>query len=121
MSLLSSGPRCILARASAGDVVGPGRLTGWASRDANCGIFAACTAVGGTRFCAQAGTIATAINSVATTARDTVRNRELRDRAWLCIGLSSLPSSRIEMEFRTGALGRLGEGGSEVLFLAAWA
>jgi hypothetical protein len=71
--------------ALAGDTAWPG----WANRDAKCGIFAACTAVGGTEFCAQAGTIATAITSVAITAREIVRNSELRDCSLLCIGLSS--------------------------------
>jgi hypothetical protein len=64
-------------------------LTGCAKRDANSGILAACTAVGGTEFCAQAGTMATAISSVAITAREIVRNSELRDCPLLRIGLSS--------------------------------
>jgi hypothetical protein len=39
-------------------------LAAWASRDANCGIFAASTAVGGTVFCAQAGSTASAASRI---------------------------------------------------------
>src|SRR5277367_5385696 len=91
MSLPSSGRGRL---AAAGLRVACG-LPGGASRDENCGIFAACTAVGGTEFWAAAG-VMVAISNPAITDRKIVRNDEPRSCSVLCIGLSSCHAAQEE-------------------------
>src|SRR5580700_2645705 len=76
-------------RARVGFDCDAGRPVGW-SRDANCGILAAWLAVAGTEFCAGMGSTAAGIRTAVSPARMIVRNKEMRHRVWLSIGLPSL-------------------------------